>query len=190
VTSSAAKACDRADLVALFALGALDSDEMRSMNDHLEACSVCRQELDALVPVTEAFAAWPTDGLALSPRIRDRLMARIAEDAGSQAATSQDRSWSEPEWKQVAPGIWCKVLAATSARVTLLVRLEPRAPYPPHIHAGVEELHLLDGQLWIDDRKLCPGDYHRGEAGSGDQHVWSETGCMCLLITSPEDILR
>jgi hypothetical protein len=53
----------------------------------------------------------------------------------------------------------------------------------------VEELHLLEGELWIDERKLYPGDYNRAEAGTGDKRVWSETGCTCVLITSTRDIL-
>jgi anti-sigma factor ChrR (cupin superfamily) len=74
--------------------------------------------------------------------------------------------------------------------VSMLVRLAPGASYPAHTHVGVEELHLLDGELWIDERKLFPGDYNRGEPGAGDQRVWSETGCTCVLITSTKDILR
>ena len=31
---------------------------------------------------------------------------------------------------------------------------------------AVEELHLLNGELWIDERKLFPGDYNRAEPGS------------------------
>ena len=63
----------------------------------------------------------------------------------------------------MAPGIWCKLLStdAERDRVSMLVRLAPGTDYPPHIHAGVEELHLLDGELSIDDRKLHPGDYNR-----------------------------
>jgi hypothetical protein len=53
----------------------------------------------------------------------------------------------------------------------------------------VEELHLLDGELWIDERKLYPGDYNRGEPGAGDKRVYSETGCTCVLITSTKDRL-
>ncbi|MFP5304224.1 MAG: cupin domain-containing protein, partial [Gammaproteobacteria bacterium] len=75
-------------------------------------------------------------------------------------------------------------------RVSMLVRLEPGVEYPPHTHAGLEELHLLEGELWINERKLYPGDYNRGERGAADWRVWSETGCTCVLITSPDDILR
>jgi len=84
-------------------------------------------------------------------------------------------------------------LLATDAerhRVSMLVRLAPGASYPAHTHADVEELHLLDGELWIDERKLVPGDYNYGAPGASDEHVWSETGCTCLLVTSTKDILR
>ena len=60
---------------------------------------------------------------------------------------------------------------------------------PPHRHAGVEELHLLEGELWIEDRKLYPGDYNQAEVSTADQRVWSETGCTCVLITSTRDVL-
>ena len=99
--------------------------------------------------------------------------------------------WKEPEWEEVTPGIFCKILATDSERdrVTMLVRLLPGVSYPPHTHAGVEELHLLSGELWIEDRLLHAGDYNYGAPGTSDQRVYSETGCTCVLITSPSDVL-
>jgi anti-sigma factor ChrR (cupin superfamily) len=87
--------------------------------------------------------------------------------------------------------VFCKLLATDTEkhRVSMLVRLLPGVEYPPHTHAEVEELHLLEGELRIDERKLHPGDYNRAEAPTGDRRVWSETGCTCVLITSTRDIL-
>jgi anti-sigma factor ChrR (cupin superfamily) len=101
------------------------------------------------------------------------------------------RRSQEPPWEDVAPGIAVKILAADRVKhvVSMQVRLEPGGEYPAHTHAGVEELHLLEGELWIDDRKLHPGDYNRAEQGTSDARVWSETGCACVLITSTRDIL-
>jgi quercetin dioxygenase-like cupin family protein len=92
-------------------------------------------------------------------------------------------------WREVAPGISCQLLSTDreNHRVSLLVRLAPGTDYPPHRHAGLEELHLLNGELTINDRKLFPGDYNRAEAGSVDRLVRSETGCTCLLMTSTRD---
>jgi anti-sigma factor ChrR (cupin superfamily) len=71
----------------------------------------------------------------------------------------------------------------------MLVRLEPGVAYPSHRHVGFEELHLLDGELWIDDRMLVAGDFNRAEPGTKDDGVWSARGCTCVLTTSLADIL-
>ena len=124
--------------------------------------------------------------------LQGRLADRIATETGQAPGPLPASRWSEPDWEQVAPGIECKLLAtdALRNRVSMLVRLAPGAHYPAHTHAGVEELHLLGGELWINERKLMPGDYSYGAPGAGDQLVWSETGCTCLLVTSTRDILR
>ena len=132
------------------------------------------------------------DSLAPPPSLRERLARRIAMETGGDLVLPPVAQWEEPAWEEVAPGISCKILAADaqSRMVSMLVRLAPGGEYPPHTHAGIEELHLLDGELWIDDRKLHPGDYNRAEPGTGDSRVWSETGCTCVLITSSDDLLR
>ncbi len=143
-------------------------------------------------PIIDSFVSWPTDVLRPAASLQGRLARRIAAETGGEPVLPARRQWSEPEWEEVAPGISCKLLAtdAEKHRVSMLIRLAPGGEYPPHTHAGVEELHLLDGELWIDDRKLYPGDYNRAEPGTGDERVWSETGCTCILITSTRDILR
>jgi anti-sigma factor ChrR (cupin superfamily) len=123
------------------------------------------------------------------------LWQRLAELVGAgdvPAPVSRNWAWAEPEWEDVGPGIECKVLAFDSDcdQLSMLVRLAPGTDYPPHTHAGVEELHLLQGELWINDRKLHPGDYNRAEPGTSDQRVWSETGCTCVLMTSARDVLH
>ena len=133
----------------------------------------------------------PTDLLRPSPTLWGRIALRIAVETGAAELSRERRRSAEPEWEEVAPGISCKLLASDSDgdRVSMLVRLAPGVEYPPHRHAGIEELHLLDGELWIDSRKLRPGDYNRAEPGTSDQRVWSETGCTCVLVTSPHDLL-
>ena len=184
--------CDQADRVLTYALHILPANEVPAVKTHLAACSECRQELETLRPIIKSFAFWPTDVLRPSPSLWERLARRVAEETGGEPVLPAARQWSEPEWEDVAPGISCKLLATDNERdrVSMLVRLAPGVDYPPHSHAGVEELHLLNGELWVNDRKLYPGDYHRAEAGTADRRVWSETGCTCVLITSPHDTLR
>ena len=183
---------DHVERVSLYALQALPAGELPTVEAQIAVCVECREELDALQPVIGSFVSWPTDVLRPPASLQGRLALRIAEDTGKQPVPPPARQWSEPDWEQVAPGIQCKLLASDTERhrVSMLVRLAPGARYPAHSHAGVEELHLLEGELWIDERKLFPGDYNYGAPGAGDERVWSETGCTCVLVTSTRDILR
>jgi len=183
--------CDHAERVAIYALRALPVDETQMVEAHLAACVFCRADLNRLRPIVDFLVAWPTDVLRPSHSLQERLARRIAAETGGDFVLPTTRQCSEPDWEEVAPGISCKLLATDCEqnRVSMLVRLAPGVDYPPRRHAGVEELHLLDGELWINERKLRAGDYNRAEPGTIDQRVWSETGCTCFLVTSPNDVL-
>jgi hypothetical protein len=183
--------CNRAELVCAYALKALPASEVRAIQSHIAACPDCQGESESLRPVVDRFVAWPADVLRPPASLQAHLAARIAEETGKDPVLPPAPRWSEPDWEQVAPGIEVKLLAtdAERHRVSMLVRLAPGASYPAHTHAGVEELHLLDGELWIDERKLVPGDYNYGAPGAGDERVWSETGCTCVLVTNTKDVL-
>jgi anti-sigma factor ChrR (cupin superfamily) len=183
--------CSQSPQVSLYALDALPANEALALEAHMASCTPCRHELAALRAVVDSFVSWPTDLLRPPAALQERLALRIAAETGTDPAMPPARDWVEPEWEEVAPGILCKLLAtdADKHRVSMLVRMLPGVAYPPHVHAEVEELHLLDGELWIDERKLYPGDYNKAAAPTRDSRVWSETGCTCVLVTSTRDIL-
>jgi anti-sigma factor ChrR (cupin superfamily) len=184
--------CKETETTCAYALQALPADEAEAAEVHIASCPACARELASLRRVIDTFVSWPADVLRPERRLQSRLALRIAAETGRTPVWPPTApQWTEPEWEDVAPGIACKLLATDAGRnrVSMLVRLAPGASYPPHTHAGVEELHLLNGELWIDERKLFPGDYNYGAPGAGDQRVFSETGCTCVLITSTKDIL-
>lgn len=182
---------DHVERVSLYAIQALPAGEVPAVEDQIAACAECQEELKALHPIVSSLVLWPTDVLRPPTPLWDRLAQRIAAESGQEPLSAAPRRPADAEWEHVAPGVSVKLLAtdAENSRVSMLVRLAPGADYPAHEHAGIEELHLLHGELIIDDRTLHPGDYSRAEAGSVDRRVRSETGCSCVLITSTEDIL-
>jgi len=179
------------DLVFLYVLQALPSSEIPVVETYISSCADCRREIKTLRPIIGSFVSWPTDVLRPSVSLWGRLAQRIAEETGRAPVLPPSQLPAKPEWEEVAAGISCKLLATDTEknRVSMLVRLAPGTDYPRHRHAGVEELHLLHGELMIDDKKLYPGDYSRAEADTVDHRVWSETGCTCVLLTSIEDVL-
>jgi len=184
--------CGQSEVTCAYAAQALPASDLAAAEAHIASCPDCRRELESLRAVVDRFAAWPGDVLRPTASLTERLAQRIAAETGKQPVLPPAPHWAEPEWEEVAPGIECKLLATDTERhrVSMLVRLAPGASYPPHTHAGTEELHLLDGELWIDERKLLPGDYNYGAPGAGDDRVWTETGCTCVLVTSTKDPLR
>jgi hypothetical protein len=182
------EACPSLSDVALYVVHALPQHEATTMHAHLQTCDECARELQSLQPVLSTFASWPTE--LLSPP--DTLWERLAQRVGAPVSSPDPEALVELAWENVGPGIACKFLSEDTDqhRISMLVRLAPGAEYPSHTHAGTEELHLLQGELWIDDRKLFAGDYFRAEAGSFDRRVWSETGCTCVLMTSTLDTLH
>ena len=174
-----------------YATQALEPSEVAAAEAYIASCPDCQHELESLRPVVDRFVSWPTDVLHPTTSLQGRLALRIAGETGKQPERPPGRQWSEPEWEQVAPGIQCKLLATDTERhrVSMLVRLAPGAA-TRHIRMRAQKSCILDGELWIDGRKLVPGDYNYGAPGAGDESVWSETGCTCVLVTSTKDTLR
>lgn len=114
------------------------------------------------------------------------LSERISASVGNEALNEPQQAVT---WIQVAPGISVELVSIDepTSQLSLLVRLAPGADYPPHRHAAVEELHLLHGELKVDEKNLQAGDFLRAEPGTIDHRVWSDTGCICFLMTSARD---
>jgi hypothetical protein len=180
---------DHLETAALYALQVLSSNEISDFEDHLSTCAECLREIEVLHDTVHSFTSWPADVLRPAESLWKRLSQRISDESGTEPVLPPLRLPTKPQWEEVAQGILCKVLAfdTKASRVTMLVRLAPGTDYPPHRHAGVEELHMLHGELMIDDKKLYAGEFIRAEAGSSDHRVWSEIGCTCVLVTSTED---
>ena len=179
------------DQVVLYALRGLPAGEIPVVEAQISGCAECRRHIDALRRILESFVFWPTDVLRPSVSLWERVAQRIAGETGKPLVSPLSQVMAKPEWEEVAPGISCQLLATDveKERVSMLVRLAPGVEYPPHRHAGVEELYLLHGELMINDKKLYPGDSNRAEADTVDHRVWTETGCTCVLMTSTRDVV-
>jgi anti-sigma-K factor RskA len=88
------------DLLPAHAIGSLDADEVRRVEEHLLSCLLCRNEFDSLQAATEqlSLAAPVTDP---SPALKERLMQRVQ-------ATRPSESISQPApvrsfWERLLP---------------------------------------------------------------------------------------
>lgn len=172
------------ELAALYALGSLEGDEAREFAAHLETCEDCAREVRAFgetaaqLAVTAAMR--PPDGL------RERVLERVlSESPGRVLVRRDDGAWKDTGF----PGVMAKTLFfdRASGNITSLVKVGPGAFYPRHVHAGFEQLFVLEGDLTFEDHVLRAGDYEVMGMESRHPSATSVEGCTVLIIHNVND---
>lgn len=199
---------------ALYAAGALSMEDHTAFEAHVEGgCAACVAEIRLLWPAMERLldAVAP---LAPRPQVKASLLARVKGSAPSSPPSDQHTSHageSRPwlQWpsdagaadlfiSRAAAGRW-EETGVQGVRVrrlfvdrerdqfTALIRMEPGASYPRHVHASAEECLVLEGELRVGEELLHPGDYQRAPAGSHHGVQSTEGGCLLLIVSSLSD---
>lgn len=184
---------DVRERAALYALGALDADAAHAFESHLAAgCDTCNEELLTFRAVADDLA-YLAPGQLPRPQVRTRVLERIAAESpeASQPVFEKQgllftRSAQLPWAPGAVDGIEVKLLHHDTQRgmKTALVRMEPGSALPPHRHADVEEVYLIDGDLLVGDVLMRAGDYCRGEAGTLHHDITTNGGCLFLSTFS------
>ena len=182
------------ETAALYALGMLDENEARVFEDHLvEGCEFCSRELTAYEAVVSDLG-FSAEMESPSDEARERLSTRIASEAprAKKAPESALSSFSkmmsirtgELAWHEVNAGIFIKRLSVDeeSGLATSLVKMGPGKRLARHRHNGPEQLFILEGDCYIQDVRLGPGDYHKAEEGSIHDSTYTIGGTTFLLI--------
>jgi anti-sigma factor ChrR (cupin superfamily) len=92
---------------------------------------------------------------------------------------SDELSWRP---SRSAVGVYVKDIAITAGWEMQIVRFEPGARFPVHTHDQPEFVFILEGELIQAGRRLGPGWASVASPGSVDDDVYSETGCVFVLV--------
>ena len=82
----------------------------------------------------------------------------------------------------MASGVFVKDIAVTDGWEMQIVRFEPGTRFPVHTHEGPEFVFILEGELVQAGRRMGPGWASVASAGTIDEGVYSETGCVFVLV--------
>lgn len=191
------------ELAALYALGALTQHEARAVETMLaEPGNALADEIAAFESVTTLLGL-AADERTPSPAVKKTLLAQIfnTEPAHSSfgeefqlpfAAHDFSQVFSlradEGDWKEIGPGLTAKTLFVDGTRgmVTSLVKMAPGGALPPHRHKGEEQFYVIEGDCYVHDTRLGPGDFHRAAPGSVHESTYTIGGTTLLLI-APAD---
>lgn len=126
---------DYKELLAAKALTALDAEDARSLDTHLESCVECRAEIYEWEQ-TAAFIALDAGALEPSPQVRDLILASVRAEGASKAKRNDERAATSAAsdvsrvlpFEQPRRNVWTSLgsfgaIAATLLFVGLLVSL-------------------------------------------------------------------
>ncbi len=106
----------------------------------------------------------------------------------NQLVRSNEIDW-QPLDEPGVEGVYVKVLRFDSEAgraPTILLKFDPGATYPGHIHPGGEEIFVLQGDIRLGKDHLYAGDYLY--TAPGNVHaVFSDAGCV-VLVSVPEEV--
>ena len=98
---------------------------------------------------------------------------------GFRSVRTDDLAWRP---STMAAGVFVKDVAVTDGWEMQIVRFEPGARFPIHTHEGPEFVFILEGELVQAGRRLGPGWASVASAGTVDEDVHSEAGCLFVLV--------
>ena len=173
-------------LVLADSVGALDSDERVELQARLDALTPQQRSEIAVLYDAGTAVALTAPQLDPPPHVRARVLDAVRKP-------SRYTAWAaEAAWTDTGlPGIRARVLAVDRARslVTLVIRAEPGAVYPPHRHQGPEECFVISGSVLMDGRVLRAGDFHHADTDSEHGEITTTEGAEVLIIGAIDDYL-
>ena len=125
------------------------------------------------------------------PGLRDRLMRRVAEYQQLKPA-SEVRTF-DGGWRTTGlPGIDFKPLYhdKKSGMFTQLVRMEPGARYPQHMHYDDEQCLVLQGDVRWGESRYLQGDFVATSAGVMHQTIETDAGNVLLIISGRNEFVE
>jgi len=93
-------------------------------------------------------------------------------------------------WIVSGPGVKVCLLSGDAQVVSMLVRFEAGAGVNDHHHALDEDCLVLEGEMFLGDILLQPGDYQLAPAGGGHFGEFSDVGVLFFFHGALDPVLR
>lgn len=185
---------EKRDLAALYAVGALQGDELRDFEKALAECPELADEVVSLSAVVDelGYAAAPQTP---SPGLRASVLGRIEAEGLTKEhprLTKENQvfgSASWLEWTPLFPGVDMKLLSLDHEKsyATTLIRMAPGSIIPPHRHVAPEDSYVLEGEVVVSGILMRPGDHCHAKPGSVHPASTTPTGCTYVAVKSLHD---
>ncbi len=92
-------------------------------------------------------------------------------------------------WRPTFEGVEVLPMWGSADITSMLVRFAPGASVPDHHHAAHEDCLMLEGEMFLGDILLRPGDYQLAPAGGGHFGETSDVGCTFFFHGAIDPVL-
>jgi quercetin dioxygenase-like cupin family protein len=126
------------------------------------------------------FHLSPAGGAGPALRTQEGAVLLLREAATAEGASPAPLTVRDEDagWPDYAPGIQRRVLWQHAGQAAMLYYAQPGARVPLHTHGHDEECLMVQGELFLDDVLLRPGDYQLAPAGTGHRITETDTGVV------------
>ncbi len=179
------------DLAASYALGNLSDAEKKEFEELLrQRDGTIERDLKSFAEIVE-YLLYHAEPLKEPDGLEKRLFAQIKKE-GSKKKKDEGFLYvrrNEGEWVEIMKGVKVKNLYKDPGKnySTLLVKMDPGATFPDHVHTDTEECYIIEGDLKMGGEVFGKGDYIRAEAHSTHESISTEKGCFLLISASEEN---
>lgn len=113
--------------------------------------------------------------------VEDRSCIAPLASAVSAYTSAVDTQWEPTD----SDGFWVKRLYEDDARgeYTWLMRIDAGASTPPHAHEAFEQVYVLDGSFYDDDRLVRAGEFCARSPGAVHSAASDEGAVMLVIYT-------
>ena len=178
------------ELAASYSLGNLGEEEKREFETLLGSGDEnASKVLESFAEVLGFLNHTPAP-LTEPPGLRSRLFDLMKEEPRS----AEDKGFvyvreNEGEWVEVMKGVRVKSLYEDLSKKysTVLVKMDPGATFPDHVHAEAEECYIIEGDIHMGGHVFGSGDYIRADAHSVHEAISTVNGCFLLVQASQEN---
>lgn len=180
------------EFMADLALGTISAEDEQRLCAHLEGCIPCRQALPEFRAAGVAMAV--SNAVEAPPALRDRLMHSLKEQQsgafvelgpGVRIAYVGNLAWE----RTAIAGVARKLISRDkeAGTYTSLVHMARGTSYPPHRHAGIEQLFMLSGTLSLAGRTIGRGDFCIARTGTVHSEIQALDDSEFLVMASQYD---
>ena len=146
---------------------------------------------DDVIPeaiVAEMLVALPM--VSMEPDRKAFMRAELLRNVNAQLrASNADDAARKPiiirsdqgTWINFAKNVDMKILHDEGGTRSWLARFGAGGCVPAHIQTGDEEAVVLTGWCYLDNEKICAGDYHRIGIGERHGNIVSPEGCLIFV---------